>query len=145
MTSTRSLIALSLAAFAAACASPETPTMASPMPEMVMSGAAMPMAAMDARTQAMHDMHHKMRDAQTPLQRQALMADHMAAMQGGMAKMNEMHGSKPGMGGMQGMQGMGDGKAMPPGMAQRHQMMSEHMATMQLMMDMMKQRMPATP
>ena len=38
---------------------------------------------------------------------------------------------------------MGDGKAMPADMAKRHQMMSDHMATMQLMMDMMKQRMPA--
>jgi hypothetical protein len=30
-------------------------------------------------------------------------------------------------------------------MAQRHQMMTEHMAMMQMMMDMMTQRMPASP
>ena len=32
---------------------------------------------------------------------------------------------------------------MPADMAKRHQMMTEHMAMMQTMMDMMMQRMPA--
>ena len=36
-------------------------------------------------------------------------------------------------------------EALPAGMAQRQQMMTEHMAMMQMMMDMMTQRMPASP
>jgi hypothetical protein len=62
----------------------------------------------------------------------------MMAMQGGMAMMKEMQG-------MHGMHAMSDGKAMPAEMAKRHQMMTEHSAAMQLMMDMMMERMPATP
>ena len=82
------------------------------------------------------------------------MADHMKAMQDGMAMMKEMHGGMGGTGGMggmgatggmPGMAGMGDGKGMPADMAKRHQMMTDHMATMQMMMDMMADRMPAAP
>jgi len=98
-----------------------------------------PMAAMEPRMKAMHEMHQKMMGAKTPAERQALMADHMKAMQGGMAMMKEKHG------GMQGMAGMGDGKGMPADMAKRHQMMTDHMAMMQMMMDMMADRMPAAP
>jgi len=94
---------------------------------------------------AMQEMHQKMMGAKTPAERQALMADHMRAMQGGMAMMKEMHGGMPGMQGMQGMAGMGDGKGMTADMAKRHQMMTDHMATMQMMMDMMADRMPSAP
>lgn len=75
------------------------------------------------------------------------MADHMKAMQGGMAMMKEMHGGmRGGMPGMSGMGGMGESKAIPADMAKRHQMMTDHMASMQMMMDMMSDRMPpATP
>jgi hypothetical protein len=45
-------------------------------------------------------------------------------------------------GGVAPMAGMGDGKAMPADMAKRHQMMTDHMAMMQTMMDMMADRMP---
>ena len=83
---------------------------------------------------AMKDMHQKMMAAKSPAERQALMADHMKAMQEGMAMMKEMHGGMQGMGGMAGMD---HSKGMPAGMAQRHQMMTEHMAMMQMMMDMM--------
>ena len=91
-----------------------------------------------------------MKDAKTPADRQALMADHMKAMQGGMAMMKGM----PGAGGMGAMgtmgspsgaapmTGMGDGKDMPADMAKRQQMMADHMAMMQMMMDMMADRMP---
>ena len=89
---------------------------------------------------AMQDMHQKMMSAKTPAERQALMADHMKAMQGGMAMMNEMQGGM--RNGMQGMPGMGDGKVMPADMAKRHQMMTDHMASMQMMMEMMSDRMP---
>ena len=46
---------------------------------------------------------------------------------------------------MPGMSGMGDGKGTPADMAKRHQMMSDPMAMMQTMMDMMADRMPAAP
>jgi hypothetical protein len=111
------------------------------------------MATMEPRMKAMQEMHQKMMNAKTPAERQALMADHMKAMQGGMAMMKEMHGMHgmgaaggkapmPGMGGMGGMGGMADGKGMPADMAARHQMMADHMAMMQMMMDMMMDRMP---
>ena len=141
MTAFRSLVALSVAALATACASPDTMNASAASPGMGSSGASTPMADMDPRMKAMKDMQLKMMNAQTPAERQALMADHMKAMQDGMAMMKQMHG----MQGMGGMAGMGDGKAMPPEMAKRHQMMTDQMAMMQMMMDMMMQRMPATP
>ena len=49
------------------------------------------------------------------------------------------------MAGMAGMAGMDHNKGMPADMTQRQQMMTEHMAMMQMMMDMMAQRMPASP
>ena len=93
------------------------------------------MAAMDAQMKTMHDMHVKMTNAKTPEERQALMADHMKAMQGGMGMMKGMSG----MGAMAGPPGM------PADMAPHQKMMGQHMAMMQMMMDMMQQRMPASP
>jgi len=154
MYAVRTLVALSVAALATACASPgytnATPPSAGMAP-MTM-GAPGSMAAMEPRMKAMHEMHQKMAMA-TPAQRQALMADHMKAMQGGMAMMKEMHAMHAGSGkggmGMMGSQGsaapmagMGDGKGMPADMPRRHQMMTDHMAMMQMMMDMMADRMP---
>lgn len=148
MNAIRTFAALSLAALATACASPgatdATPA-AGMSPGMSHGGAPMPMAAMEPRMKAMKDMHQRMMAAKNPAERQALMADHMKAMQEGMAMMKEMHGGMKGMGGMGGMAGMDHSKGMPAGMAQRHQMMTEHMAMMQMMMDMMMQRMPASP
>lgn len=136
MTAFRTLIALSVAAFATACASPDSTNVSTASPEMGNADASMPMAAMDPRMKTMKDMHHKMMGAKTPAERQVLMADHMKAMQGGMAMMKEMHS------GMQGMQGMSAGKGMPADMAKRHQVMTDHMAMMQMMMDMMSDGMP---
>ncbi len=150
MNAIRSFAALSLAALATACASPgatDAAPAAGMSPGMSHGGAPMPMAAMEPRMKAMKDMHQKMMAARSPAERQALMADHMKAMQEGMAMMKEMHGGMGGMGGMSGMAGMAGmdhSKGMPAGMAQRHQMMTEHMAMMQMMMDMMMQRMPAS-
>ena len=138
MTAFRTLIALSVAALATACASPGAIDAPPTSPGMGTAGAASSVPAIEPRMMAMQDMQQKMAKAKTPAERQALMADHMKAMQGGMAMMKEMHG-------MQGMAGMGEGKGMPADMAQRHQMMTAHMATMQTMMDMMMQRMPAMP
>jgi hypothetical protein len=155
MTTFRTLAALSVAALLGACANPGPMNAASPAagtPPMTM-GASGSMAAPDARMKAMQEMHQKMVNASTPAERQALMADHMKAMQGGMAMMKEMH-AMHGAGGMGGMgmmgssgnaapmAGMGDGKAMQADMVKRHQMMADHMAMMQTMMDMMADRMP---
>ena len=154
MNAIRIFVVLSLAALATACASPgatNTVPATGMSPAMSQGGTPMRMAAMEPRMKAMKDMHQKMMAAKSPAERQAVMADHMKAMQEGMAMMKEMHGGMQGMGGMSGIGGMGDmagmdhSKGMPAGMAQRHQMMTEHMATMQLMMDMMMQRMPASP
>ena len=159
----RTLTALSVAALAAACTSPGNTHATAPSAgtaNMPM-GAPVSMAAMEPRMKAMHEMHQKMKKA-APAERQALMADHMKAMQDGMAMMKEMHamhgsggmGSTGGTGGMGGMgmmgsqggaapmAGMGDGKGMHADMAKRHQLMSNHMALMQMMMDMMADRMP---
>ena len=138
MTAIRTLLALSVAALATACASPGDIDAPPASPGMGTAGAALSMPATEPRMMAMQDMQQKMTKAKTPAERQALMADHMKAMQGGMAMMKEMQG-------MGGMASMGGGKGMPPEMARRHQMMTAHMATMQTMMDMMMQRMPATP
>ena len=88
---------------------------------------------------SMPDMRQRMRCAKTPAERQALMAGPMKAMHDGMAMMKEIHGGMQGMGGM----GMGDetGKGMPADMAKRHQMVTDHMPSMQMMMDMMSDRM----
>jgi len=53
-------------------------------------------ARMDAQMKAMRAMHEKMMSAKTPEERQALMAEHMKAMRGGMSMMCEMGGSAPG-------------------------------------------------
>lgn len=148
----RTLAALSVAALLGACANPGPMNAASPSAATapMAMGASGSMAAPDSRMKAMQEMHQKMMNASTPAERQALMADHMKAMQGGMAMMKEMH-SAGGMGGMgmmdssgdaAPMAGMGDGKGMPTAVAKRHQMMADHMAMMQTMMDMMADRMP---
>jgi hypothetical protein len=95
---------------------PGTPGMA--------AGAPGAMPAMDARMKSMQEMHQKMMGAKTPAERQALMADHMKAMQDGMAMMKEMQATH-------GAGGMGDGKKT-----------ADPMAMMQMMMDMMNDRMP---
>ena len=87
-------------------------------------------AAMQAQMKTMQDMHSRMMNAKTPEERQAMMAEHMKAMQGG-------------MGMMKGMTTMDKPMAMPAEMTQHHEMMTQHMAMMQMMMDMMAQRMPA--
>ena len=141
MTAFRTLTGLSVAALATACASPGAMNAAPASPGMANMTAPPSMASMDPRMKAMQQMRQKMMDAKTPAERQALMADHMKAMQDGMSMMKEMQG----MGDMQGMAGMGDGKGMPADMAKRHQMMTDHMTMMQMMMDMMADRMPVAP
>jgi hypothetical protein len=108
-----------------------------------MKGNADHMAAMDAQMKTMREMHDKMVNAKTPEERNALMAEHMKAMQGGMATMGMMGGA--GIGGMAGMGAMQGGKPMAGDMNQRQQMMEKRMEMMHSMMQMMMDRMPATP
>jgi hypothetical protein len=125
------LLAVALAgtsAMIACTTAPATPMGAAPANGMATSGR---MAAMDAQTQAMREMQTKMTNAKTPEERQALMAEHMKAMQGGMGMMQ----------GMSGMGAAGDPSGMTGNMAERQKMMAQHTAMMQVMMDMMMQRM----
>jgi hypothetical protein len=89
------------------------------------------MRKMDQQMMEMQKMHQQMMEAKTPEERNALMADHMKAMQGGMAMMG----------------GMGDGKdemkgRMPSDPAARQQMMEKRMDMMESMMQMMMDRLP---
>lgn len=127
------------------------------------------MSAMDRQLQLMRDMSRKLADAQTPQERQALMAEHHKTLEDGMQMMERMQGMS--MAGMD-MTGramvMGDaqmpgGTATPPSartsgaaapasgmgpqmmghMMQRHAMMEKRMEMMHAMLQMMMDRMPA--
>ena len=89
------------------------------------------MARMNIQMQAMREMHDKMMAAKTPVERDALTADHIKIMQDSMTMMN---GMSPG--GMSGMKG---------DMAARHQAMDARMEMMQATMQMMMDRLPAAP
>jgi len=80
----------------------------------------------------MRDMHQKMMAAKTPGERQALMGEHMKAMQGGMGMMKEMAGG-------------GGAASMPADPKARMGAMEQRMDMMQMMMEMMMDRMPAAP
>ena len=90
------------------------------------------MARIDAQMKTMGEMHDKMMAAKTPEERNALMAEHMTAMQEGMTMMN-------------GMPADGMGGSMKGGMAAHHQMMEKRMKMMQSTMQMMMDRLPAAP
>ena len=81
-------------------------------------------AQMDMRMKSMQEMHEKMMSAKTPAERQALMADHMKAMQDGMATMEHMKPSG----------GNGHGMPMSP------EMMGKRMDMLEMMMQMMMDR-----
>jgi len=141
MHSLRTFAVLSVAVLLSACSSPGSMNAGSPSASTapMAMGASGPMAAQDSRMKAMQDMHQKMVNASTPVERQALMADHMKAMQGGMAMMQEMQ-ARHGAGGM-GMMGSSGGAAPMAGMGEGRGMPSDK-AIMQMMMDMMADRMP---
>ena len=139
MTLIRTLVALSVAALVGACASPGS--VSALPPSSSVADAAAPMAPMEPRMKAMQEMHQKMMNAKTPEERNALMADHMKAMQGGMSMMKGM-GAMDGKGSVEGMGAMADAKGMPADMAKHHKMMEQRMTMMQMMMEMMMDRMP---
>jgi len=87
------------------------------------------MARMANQTKAMQEMHDKMMAAKTAEERNALMAEHMKAMQEGMGM----------------MKGMGGPKSPPTDMTERQTMMEQRMDMMQAMMEMMVDRLPQTP
>ncbi|BBB66856.1 hypothetical protein UNDYM_2603 [Undibacterium sp. YM2] len=91
------------------------------------------MQKIDDQIKSMHDMHENMMNAKSPEERSALMADHMKAMQAGMAMMGKMADDKKAQakGGMQKDMSM-------------HKMMEKRMEMMEGMMQMMMDRMPAS-
>ena len=147
MSSLRILVALSCIVLITACASatdhlpPDAaakaggyeshhPTGAAPEPST---------ALMQERLNAMREMRDKMMNAKTFEERQALMADHMKAMQDGMQMMKDTMGADA-------KAEMGDRanpKAAPGDMAAHHGMTEDRMEMMQMMLEMMMQRMPA--
>jgi hypothetical protein len=125
---------------------------------MKMGGSGAPMENMDEQMKAMQAMHDRMMQAQTPEQRNALMAEHMKVMQESMKMMGgmgsggmmdhsgiaDMKGKPGGGAGHEGMSGM-SGKGEMDSNTGMHQMMEKRMQMMQSMMQMMMDRMPAVP
>ena len=117
--------------------------MKGPMP-MQNSVEAMPGGSMsdaDARSfdqqmQAMQAMHGKMQAAKTPKERNALMSEHMKAMQGGMAMMGRMKGAMQ----MPMHDGKGGGGMRGGKMPAEHDLMMRRMDMMDMMMQMMMDR-----
>ena len=91
----------------------------------------MQIALMDTQMKAMGEVHDKLMAAKTPEERNALMAEHMQAMQDGVTMMNGMAAR-----GMNGMKG---------DMAVHHQMMDKRMEMMQATMQLMMDRLPPSP
>lgn len=107
------------------------------------------MVAMDSMMKVMREMHGKMMAATTPEERKALMADHMKAMQEGMAMMGQMDamGGMSETGDMKGMGRMGADakkKGMSMDMMGHHGMVEKRMEMMTTMMQMMMDRLPAS-
>ena len=90
------------------------------------------MARIDTQMMDMGAMHDKMTAASTPEERNALMAEHMKTMQGGMAMMN-------------GMSSTGQSSGMKGDMTAHHRTMEARMEMMQATMQMMMDRLPAAP
>jgi hypothetical protein len=82
-----------------------------------------PADKLDAQMKQMRTMHEKMAGAKTPEERNALTADHMKAMHGGMSMMSDMMGRQ------------GSGRPQSP------ELMQKQMDMMDMMKDMMKDRM----
>lgn len=91
-----------------------------------------PAARYEQQMKMMDDTHRKMMAAKTPEERQALMAEHMKAMQGGMSMMCEMSSAGAGAGTQAGP---------PAGMMKRCMDMKE--MTMKMMMDREAKKAPA--
>lgn len=121
------ILVLSTTALLAACAGPMKP-MSGPMANQHMAHHATT-PAMQERMNNMQVMRDRMSSAQSAAERQALMAEHMKAMQEGMESMKMMDG----------MQGMAQA---PMDFSRHQQQMETRLDMMQTMMEMMMQRMP---
>jgi hypothetical protein len=101
---------------------PAAPSKAVPKPaaKPSVTASAPSSARVSSTMKSMQEMHDKMMAAKTPEERQALMADHMKAMQGGMGMMGQMKSEQGGT------------STRPEMMAKRMDMME---MTMQMMMD----------
>jgi hypothetical protein len=95
------------------------------------------MEKMDSQMKVMNDMHEKMMNAKTPDERKSLMAEHMKAMQGGMAMMSNMSNHSA----MKGDEKSKMQDGMKGDMATHHKMMEKRMQMMETMMQMMMDRM----
>ena len=95
------------------------------------------MTKMDAQMKAMGAMHNAMMNAKSPKQRKAMMAEHMKTMQ----ESAKMMGSMGDMGAKGGMPKMKD--KMAAELTQHHPMMEKRMAMMEMMMQMVMDRLPA--
>lgn len=139
MKTTHAILAVSIAAFLTACASPGAPgTTAVSVAKadehaahQAATASGTPSAPMHEHMKQMQVMRDRMASARTPEERQALMTEHMKSMHNGMAMMK----------GMEGMPGMQNAPTDP---AQRQRMMEMRMDMMQTMMEMMMQRMPSS-
>ena len=121
------ILVLSTAALLTACAGPMG-LMSGPMVNRHMTHHATT-PALQERMENMQTMRDKMSRAQSPAERQALMAEHMKTMHDGMESMKMMDGMQ--------------GKARAPmDFSQHQQLMETRMDMMQTMMEMMMQRMP---
>jgi hypothetical protein len=95
------------------------------------------MEKMDSQMKVMNDMHEKMMNSKTPDERKSLMAEHMKAMQGGMAMMGNMSNHST----MKGDEKSKMQDGMKGDMATHHKMMEKRMQMMETMMQMMMDRM----
>ncbi|NDD11911.1 MAG: hypothetical protein EB072_04520 [Betaproteobacteria bacterium] len=132
------------------------------------TGSASTPQVFERQMKSMQEMHQKMQAAKTPVERAALMDEHIKLMQSGMAMMGQMRGSRgiegipgmaAGMGGFSpGGAGMGSPSAMPgtnqattaagagmTGMMGMHMQMERRMAMMEQMMQMMVDRESINP
>ena len=112
------------------------------MPAAAASGTAdqNAMKKMDVQMKAMGEMHHKMMNAKSPGERKAMTAEHMKTMHESMKMMGDT-GAKGGMGGMGDMAKKND--TMSAEMTMHHQIMEKRMAMMEMMMQMIMDRLPA--
>jgi len=115
-------------------------------PEPAASPAKDDMARMDIQMKSMQEMNEKMMSAKTPKERNALMADHMTAMQVGVSMMSDagQDSMKGGMPADTGTRQQMVGKQMDM-METSMQMMDKRMGLMETSMQMMMERLPAPP
>ncbi len=136
MKSPAPLLVIALMVFAPVIGAAETEQHDAHHPATAPAATALPAADTEQARMAMQmnhmqDMHEKFMAAKTPTERRALMAEHMKAMQDGMAMMNQSDSeTRPAMG---------------CDMNNDHQRMEQRMQMMTMMMSMIVDRLPLNP